>query len=210
MCDVPGACLAAACTPQLTLGKCTAHQTLLTPCSRRRFWNTVNGTALNCIDTGSQVCNLVWSKNVNEIVSTHGYSQNQVVVWKYPSLTKMASVTLAWECVWAVCPMGQSKQSAQTYTLSPVTCKSAPSVWIPADVYMLLGMGPVPLSRGLLDILTGRKGRGAALGCLVTSQLYPACLPQATLTGHSLRALYLAASADGRTVTTPLSPACPP
>lgn len=42
---------------------------------------------------GSQVCNLSWSKNVNEIVSTHGYSQNQVVVWKYPSMTKTATLT---------------------------------------------------------------------------------------------------------------------
>ncbi|GAB2212542.1 hypothetical protein Droror1_Dr00020515, partial [Drosera rotundifolia] len=53
-----------------------------------RFWNTTNGSQLNNIDTGSQVCNLAWRKNVNEIVSTHGYSQNQVMVWKYPSLTK--------------------------------------------------------------------------------------------------------------------------
>nr|POE61462.1 protein fizzy-related 3 [Quercus suber] len=37
---------------------------------------------------GSPVCNLAWSKNVNEIVSTHGYSQNQIMVWKYPSMTK--------------------------------------------------------------------------------------------------------------------------
>jgi len=34
-------------------------------------------------DTGSQVCNLLWSVNTNELVSTHGYSQNQIVVWKY-------------------------------------------------------------------------------------------------------------------------------
>ncbi|GAB2210918.1 hypothetical protein Droror1_Dr00016207 [Drosera rotundifolia] len=58
-----------------------------------RFWNTTNGSQLNSIDTGSQVCNLAWSKNVNEIVSTHGYSQNQVMVWKYPSLTKVATLT---------------------------------------------------------------------------------------------------------------------
>ncbi|KAE9596150.1 putative transcription factor WD40-like family [Lupinus albus] len=58
-----------------------------------RFWNTTNGHQLNCIDTGSQVCNLAWSKNVNEIVSTHGYSQNQIMVWKYPSLTKVATLT---------------------------------------------------------------------------------------------------------------------
>ncbi|KAK7285214.1 hypothetical protein RJT34_19976 [Clitoria ternatea] len=58
-----------------------------------RFWNTTNGHQLNCVDTGSQVCNLAWSKNVNELVSTHGYSQNQIMVWKYPSLAKVATLT---------------------------------------------------------------------------------------------------------------------
>ena len=45
------------------------------------------------IHKGSQVCNLMWSKNVNEIVSTHGYSLNQVIVWKYPSMQKIATLT---------------------------------------------------------------------------------------------------------------------
>ena len=58
-----------------------------------RFWNTTTNAALNLVDTGSQVCNLSWSKNVNEIVSTHGYSQNQIIVWKYPSMTKLATLT---------------------------------------------------------------------------------------------------------------------
>ncbi|WOK93771.1 protein FIZZY-RELATED 3 [Canna indica] len=58
-----------------------------------RFWNTFNGNMINCVDTGSQVCNLAWSKNVNELVSTHGYSQNQIMVWKYPSLSKVATLT---------------------------------------------------------------------------------------------------------------------
>jgi len=39
------------------------------------------------------VCNLAWSKNVNEIVSAHGYSQNQIIVWKYPSMAKLATLT---------------------------------------------------------------------------------------------------------------------
>nr|GEZ14686.1 hypothetical protein [Tanacetum cinerariifolium] len=34
--------------------------------------------------SGGELCNLVWSKNVNELVSTHGYSQNQIIVWRYP------------------------------------------------------------------------------------------------------------------------------
>ncbi len=58
-----------------------------------RFWNTTNGTSLSCIDTGSQVCNLAWSKNCPELVSTHGYSLNQVVIWRYPSMNKVATLT---------------------------------------------------------------------------------------------------------------------
>ncbi|WQF89666.1 Putative WD40/YVTN repeat-like-containing domain superfamily [Colletotrichum destructivum] len=57
------------------------------------FHDTVRGSVINEIDTGSQVCNIAWSKNSNEIVSTHGYSQNQIVVWKYPSMTQVVSLT---------------------------------------------------------------------------------------------------------------------
>lgn len=59
---------------------------------RIRFWNTMTNAALAAVDTGSQVCNLAWSKNVNELVSTHGYSQNQIIVWKYPSLSKVVTL----------------------------------------------------------------------------------------------------------------------
>jgi cell division cycle 20-like protein 1 (cofactor of APC complex) len=58
-----------------------------------RFWNTTTGAALQCIDTGSQVCNLLWSRTMNELVSTHGYSQNQIVLWRYPSMQKVATLT---------------------------------------------------------------------------------------------------------------------
>ena len=34
-----------------------------------RFWNTLTGQPLQCVDTGSQVCNLAWSKHSNELVS---------------------------------------------------------------------------------------------------------------------------------------------
>lgn len=58
-----------------------------------RFWNTLNAQCLQYVDTGSQVCNLAWSKHSNEVVSTHGYSQNQIVVWKYPSLQQITKLT---------------------------------------------------------------------------------------------------------------------
>lgn len=58
-----------------------------------RFWNTNTGTPLHKIDTGSQVCCLMWSKTVNEIVSTQGYSLNQVILWKYPTMQKIANLS---------------------------------------------------------------------------------------------------------------------
>lgn len=60
---------------------------------RIRFWNTLTGTCINEIDTGSQVCNLAWSKNTNDLISTHGYSKNHVAVWKYPSMQQIAVLT---------------------------------------------------------------------------------------------------------------------
>ena len=58
-----------------------------------RFWNTSTNQPLQVVDTGSQVCNLAWSKSTNELVSTHGYSQNQIVIWRYPSMTQVAKLT---------------------------------------------------------------------------------------------------------------------
>jgi len=58
-----------------------------------RFWNTVNKSALSCVDTGSPVCNLFWSKNVDEIVSTHGCPLNQIMIWKCPSMSKVTTLT---------------------------------------------------------------------------------------------------------------------
>ena len=54
------------------------------------------GQCVKSVDTSSQVCNLAWSKTSNELVSTHGYSQNQIVVWKYPSMTQIVKLTGAY------------------------------------------------------------------------------------------------------------------
>jgi cell division cycle protein 20 (cofactor of APC complex) len=54
-----------------------------------KFWNSNNGTILNSIDTGSQVCSLLWSKHQRELVSSHGFSENQLILWQYPTMTKV-------------------------------------------------------------------------------------------------------------------------
>eukprot|EP01088_Endostelium_zonatum_P003969 TRINITY_DN1517_c1_g2_i1.p1 TRINITY_DN1517_c1_g2~~TRINITY_DN1517_c1_g2_i1.p1 ORF type:complete len:609 (+),score=210.39 TRINITY_DN1517_c1_g2_i1:83-1909(+) len=58
-----------------------------------RFWKGSTGEPGKTVDTGSQVCNLAWSKNVNELVSTHGYSQHQIVVWSVPGMEPLATLT---------------------------------------------------------------------------------------------------------------------
>lgn len=50
-----------------------------------RFFSTQTLNQTHCFDTGSQVCNLVFSKVSNEMVSTHGYSLNQINVWSTKS-----------------------------------------------------------------------------------------------------------------------------
>eukprot|EP00850_Spirogloea_muscicola_P013187 SM000088S23728 [mRNA] locus=s88:331340:333659:- [translate_table: standard] len=58
-----------------------------------KFWNTHTGALVSSIDTNSQVCSLLWSQHEREILSSHGFSQNQLCLWRYPSMTKAAELT---------------------------------------------------------------------------------------------------------------------
>jgi cell division cycle protein 20 (cofactor of APC complex) len=54
-----------------------------------RIWNASSGSMLRSTDTGSQVCALQWSNTEKELVSSHGFSDNQLILWKYPTLTRI-------------------------------------------------------------------------------------------------------------------------
>lgn len=54
-----------------------------------KFWNSSSGAMLNSIDTGSQVCSVIWSRHQRELCSSHGYSENQLILWKYPTMTRV-------------------------------------------------------------------------------------------------------------------------
>lgn len=58
-----------------------------------KFWNVNNGTLIDSIDSKSQVCALLWSKTYKEIISAHGYANNQLTIWKYPSMVKQCELT---------------------------------------------------------------------------------------------------------------------
>jgi WD40 repeat protein len=36
---------------------------------------------IGAVNSGSQVCNLCWNEEYNEIQSTHGFSQHQLALW---------------------------------------------------------------------------------------------------------------------------------
>ena len=37
---------------------------------------------------GSQICGILWNEEYKELVTGHGFSHNQLTVWKYPAMTK--------------------------------------------------------------------------------------------------------------------------
>lgn len=57
-----------------------------------RIWNMNTKEQIECKDTGSQVCNLVFSKKKEEIITAHGFSTHDVCVWKIKGLKKIASL----------------------------------------------------------------------------------------------------------------------
>ncbi len=54
-----------------------------------KFWDVDSGRNLNTINTGSQVCNIIFNENEKELISSHGYSKNQISIWKYPCMNKV-------------------------------------------------------------------------------------------------------------------------
>ncbi|KAJ1911936.1 substrate-specific activator of APC-dependent proteolysis [Mycoemilia scoparia] len=55
-----------------------------------RFWNAQTGNLLRAFDVKSQVCNIAWSVDGTQLVTTHGYTDNLVMVWKYNTMQPLA------------------------------------------------------------------------------------------------------------------------
>ena len=53
-----------------------------------KLWDASTGVKLNSVDTGSQVCALAWSSAEDALVSAHGYSLNQILIWRLPELAR--------------------------------------------------------------------------------------------------------------------------
>jgi len=56
------------------------------------LWNASSGRLLASADAESQVTDVVWGTQERELLTAHGYSRNQLSLWKYPSLVKAADL----------------------------------------------------------------------------------------------------------------------
>ncbi|XP_049872484.1 cell division cycle protein 20 homolog [Pectinophora gossypiella] len=79
-----------------------------------RIWNVNTGANINTVDTKSQVCSILWSTHYKELISGHGYANNQLVIWKYPLMTRVCELTghMARVLHMAMSPDGQAVVSA--------------------------------------------------------------------------------------------------
>jgi len=79
-----------------------------------KIWNTANGSMMSSTDTKSQVCSLLWAPEYRELVSSHGYPTNEVILWRYPVMTKVAELLGHTERVLNTClsPDGSTLVSA--------------------------------------------------------------------------------------------------
>ena len=57
-----------------------------------RFFNCETNSVVQTVNTGSQVCSLLWNKREREIISSHGFNKNQITIWNYPKMTKVTEL----------------------------------------------------------------------------------------------------------------------
>ncbi|KAG5354150.1 hypothetical protein C0989_003663 [Termitomyces sp. Mn162] len=56
------------------------------------IWNTTTGARLHSLKTPSQITSLLWAPAKKEILSTHGFPTNAVMVHAYPSMERVAEI----------------------------------------------------------------------------------------------------------------------
>ncbi|ORX40722.1 cell division control protein [Kockovaella imperatae] len=56
------------------------------------FWSSTTGARTASLHTETQVTSLVWSPHSKELLSTHGFPNNNICLWAYPSLGKIYDI----------------------------------------------------------------------------------------------------------------------
>ena len=57
-----------------------------------KIFNCDTNKLIKNVDTGSQVCALLWNKKEREIISSHGFNKNQITIWSYQKMKKVCEL----------------------------------------------------------------------------------------------------------------------
>ena len=57
-----------------------------------KIFNCDTNKIIKNVDTGSQVCSLLWNKKEREIISSHGFNKNQITIWNYQKMKKICEL----------------------------------------------------------------------------------------------------------------------
>ena len=57
-----------------------------------KFFNADTKSVVSEYNTGSPVCQILWNKYEKEIISSQGNSKNQICLWSYPKMNKIAEL----------------------------------------------------------------------------------------------------------------------
>ena len=136
-----------------------------------------------------QVCALQWSRHEREILSSHGFSQNQLCLWKYPSMAKIAEF---------------SARTTFPSLLTEAALHRGVAIRCPTQRSSCIVPRPCPAFRSTEPVtcrcsafalqLSGVQRGYRQMHTFMRSQVY------AGLQGHTARVLHMAQSPDGTTV----------
>ncbi|KAH8855120.1 Cell division cycle protein 20 like [Schistosoma japonicum] len=57
-----------------------------------RFWNATTAVCVKSVDVIAQVSGIIWNTEYREILTSHGDPLKQLIIWKYPEITKVTDL----------------------------------------------------------------------------------------------------------------------
>jgi cell division cycle protein 20 (cofactor of APC complex) len=57
-----------------------------------KFWDSLSGECLKSYQTESQVCSMLFNPMEKELVTAHGFMENSINVWRYPTMEVIAEL----------------------------------------------------------------------------------------------------------------------
>lgn len=57
-----------------------------------KFWDSITGDCVKSYQTESQICSMLFNPLEKELISSHGFTTNQITIWRYPTMEVVAEL----------------------------------------------------------------------------------------------------------------------